>query len=72
MEGEINHLLYSNYPSESISFKDIDLKGTDVYFAAEHLEGLVYPTVEITAENVKGAETQILSDEGHPIRVTVR
>ncbi len=71
VEGEINHLLYSNYPSEAIAFKDTDLKDCDIYFAAERLDGLVYPTVDITVENVKGAKEQILAEDAHPISVTV-
>ncbi|MBO7169753.1 MAG: hypothetical protein J6W28_01080 [Clostridia bacterium] len=52
VEGEINSVLYINYPSENITFRDTDLGSSKITFHAEELEGLCYPSVSLTLQNV--------------------
>ena len=52
VEGEINSVLYINYPSESITFRDTNLSSSKITFHAEALEGLRYPSVDLTLQNV--------------------
>lgn len=72
IENEVPQLLGSNYPSENITIKDTDMKDSKVYFWAKDLEGLVYPTVDITFENVIRTEDSVAFDEGHPVHVILR
>ena len=69
IENEVPKLLGSNYPAEHLTIKDTDMKDSKLYFLAEDMEGLVYPTVELTLENVIRTEDAIVADGGHPVRV---
>jgi hypothetical protein len=52
VEGEINSALYINYPVENITFRDTNLGASRITFHAEELEGLRYPSVDLTLQNV--------------------
>ena len=52
VEAEINSALYINYPSENITFRHTDLGAAKITFHAEELEGLRYPSVSLTLQNV--------------------
>jgi len=73
VENKINMLLCSNYPSEHIAVRDTDLKDTKIDFrAARKIEGLSYPTVDLTLERVNRKENSIASDEVHRVRLIER
>ena len=69
IENDVPKLLGSNYPTENMTIKDTDLRGSKLYFLAEELEGLSYPTVNLTLQNVTVKDDSIVADEGHPVRV---
>ena len=62
VEGEINSVLYVNYPSENITFRDTDLGSSKITFYAEKLEGLRYPAVDLTLQNVTRMSQSIASE----------
>jgi hypothetical protein len=70
IENEIEYLIHSNYPSENIKILDTDFKDSKVYFQASDIEGLSYPTVDITLKNVVRKNDSIISDEKHPVNIT--
>ena len=72
IENEVPRLLVSNYPSENITLKDTDMKDSRVCFSIIPLDGLVYPTVEFTFENVIRTEGSLVADAGHPVCVIER
>ena len=72
IENEVPKLLGSNYPSEHITVKNTDMKDSKIYFLAEEMEGLVYPVVDLTFENVIRTSDSIVSDKGHPVHVIER
>ena len=62
VEESINSVLYVNYPSENITFKDTDLASAKITFCAEKIEGLRYPMVALTLENVTHTPQSIVFD----------
>jgi hypothetical protein len=72
VENKINMLLCSNYPSENISVYDTDLKDTKIDFRARRIEGLSYPTVDLTLDGVKRKERSVVFEEEHPVRLFER
>lgn len=48
------------------------MKDSMVHFSADKLEGLSYPTVDLTMENVIRREDGIRFDEDHPVAVIER
>lgn len=69
IENQIEYLIHSNYPSENIKIYDTDLKDSKVYFQASDIEGLSYPTVDITLKNVVRKNDSIISDKKHPVNI---
>ena len=72
IENKVPKLLGSNYPTENITIKDTDMKDSRIYFLAEQMEGLSYPAVSLTLENVICRTDFLVSDEGHPVCVIER
>lgn len=71
IESEIEYLLHSNYPSQNIKIKDTDLKDSVIYFQAVDIDGLTYPTVDITLENVVCNDNSIRADEKHNVKMII-
>ena len=69
IENEIKNMIHSNYPSENIKILDTDLKDSKVYFQASDIDGLSYPTVDVTLENVVRKDDSIIFDEKHPVNI---
>lgn len=70
LENDIDILLHSTYPSENISLKNIDFKNSVLCFdAVSKADGIIYPEVEITAENVIFNENTIKNNPKHPIKI---
>lgn len=69
IENEIEYLIHSNYPSENIKLQDTDLKDSKVYFQASDIDGLSYPTVDMTLGNVVRNNDSIIFDEKHPVNI---
>ena len=70
VENNVKYFLYSDYPSENISFKNIELNDALIYFKDHKLDGLIYPPVDITLTDVKNAENNLKADDDHKILVT--
>lgn len=69
VENDIRYILHSNYPTENIKIIDTDFKDSKVYFQAADIDGLTYPAVDITLQNVVRKKDSILSDEKHSVNV---
>ena len=69
VENDVRYMLHSNYPTENIKIIDTDLKDSKVYFQAADIDGLTYPAVDITLQNVVRKKDSILSDEKHSVNV---
>ncbi len=69
VENEMQNLIVSTYPTKHITIKDTDLKDTQVRFVAKKLEGITYPALELTLENVTRKEDSITWSEGHPVHI---
>lgn len=69
VENEMDMVFCSNYPCANITIKDTDMKDSIAIFKAERLEGLTYPTAELTLENVIRKENSICVDKDHPVTV---
>ena len=69
IENELDMIFCSNYPSAHIKIKDTDMKDSKACFKAEKLEGLIYPTADITLENVSRKEDSLCIDKDHPVTV---
>ncbi len=70
VENDVDILLHSNYPTENITLKNIDFKNSELCFdAVDKAEGVIYPEVEITAENVVFNKNTIHSSPRHPIKI---
>ena len=70
IEAEIPELFGANYPVASVRLSDTDLKDSKIRFEALDLDGLTYPTAELTLRNVTQKADTILSDVQHPVHVT--
>ncbi len=69
IENEIEYLIHSNYPSENIKLLDTDLKKSKIYFQCSDIDGLSYPTVDITLKNVVRKNDSIVFDKKHPVNI---
>lgn len=72
IEAEIPELFRADYPIKTVRIADTDLKGAKICFKAIDLEGLVYPTAELTLENVTVKQDSILADDRYPVRVQAK
>ena len=71
VEGDVKYLLHSTFPSENVTIRNIDLKNTALCFERiKELSEVIYPTVNITAENVKFYENSVISSPGHKVEIT--
>ena len=71
IENDIDILLHSNYPTENITLKNIDFKKSKLCFdTVTKAEGVIYPEVEICAENVVLNEDTLQSNPKHPIKIS--
>lgn len=70
IENDVDILLKSNYPSENITLKNIDFKNSKICFDIEQkADGIIYPRVEINAENVIVNENTVHNNPDHPTRI---
>ena len=70
LENDVDILLHSTYPSENISLKNIDFKNSELCFdTVSKADGIIYPEVDITAENVVFNENTIKNNPKHPIKI---
>lgn len=69
VENDVRYMLHSNYPTKNIKIIDTDFKDSKVYFQAADIDGLTYPAVDITLQNVVRKNDSILSDEKHSVNV---
>lgn len=70
VENDVDILLHSTYPTENLTLKNIDFKNSRLCFdAVGKAEGIVYPEVEIIAENIVFNENTIQSSPKHPIKI---
>ena len=70
LENDVDILLHSNYPTENITLKKIDFKGSKLCFdTVPQAGGVVYPEVEINTENVIINENTIQNNPRHPIKI---
>lgn len=71
VESKINFVLHSNHPCKSITVKNTDLKDARIAFASMKIEGLTYPMVNVTLENVTHNHPNcVVADIDHPVCVT--
>lgn len=71
--GDVKYLLHSNFPAENVTIRNIDLKNTALCFeTVKDLSEVKYPTVNITAENVKFYEDSVITSPGHMVEITVK
>ncbi len=70
LENDVDILLHSNYPTENIALKNIDFKNSQLCFdTVQRADKIIYPEVDITAENVVFNETTIKDNPKHPIKI---
>ena len=70
IQNDIDILLHSNYPTENITLKNIDFKSSKLCFdTVPQANGIIYPVVEINAENVLLNENTIQNNPKHPIKI---
>ncbi len=69
VENNIDVLLYSNYPTENITIKNIDFKNSKLCFDADRNTDIVYPEVNIYTENVVFKDNTIIASPKHPVRI---
>ena len=70
VQNDIDILLHSNYPTENITLKNIDFKNSKLCFdAVPKADEVIYPEVEINAENIILDKENIHSDPKHPIKI---
>lgn len=71
VENDVGILLHSTYPSENITLKNTDFKNSKLCFDVEaKAEGVVYPQVEIKAENVVFDGNTVQNNPKHPIKIS--
>ena len=70
VENDVDILLYSNYPTENITLKNIDFKNSKLCFdVIKKADEVIYPEVEINAENVILKDENIKVSTKHPIKL---
>lgn len=70
VQNDIDILLHSNYPTENITLKNIDFKNSKLCFdTVPKADEVIYPEVEINAENIILDKENIRSDPKHPIKI---
>ena len=70
LENDVDILLRSDYPTENVTLKDIDFKSSKLCFdIVTKADKVIYPEVDITAENVIFNEKNIQVSPKHPIRI---
>ncbi|MBQ3602592.1 MAG: hypothetical protein IJA02_01980 [Clostridia bacterium] len=70
LENDIDILFHSNYPTENITLKNIDFKNSKLCFdTVPKADGIIYPDVEITANNVVFNKNSIQTSPKHPIKI---
>ncbi len=70
VENDVNFLLHSTYPSENIALRNIDFKNSKICFdTLSETDGIVYPEVRITAENVIFNDNTVKNNPEHPIKI---
>ncbi len=70
LENNVDILLHSTYPSKNITLKNIDFKNSKLCFdTVTKADKVIYPEVEITAENVVFNESTIKTNLNHPIKI---
>lgn len=72
IEAEIPELFGANYPIGSVRIADTDLKDAKIRFEAMDLDGLAYPTADLTLENVSAKQDSIVADDRHPVRLQTK
>lgn len=72
VENDVDILFHSNYPTENITLKNIDFKNSKLCFdTVPKAHKIIYPEVEIIAENVVFYENTIQINPYHPIKISV-
>ncbi len=70
LENDIDILFHSNYPTENLTLKNIDFKNSKLCFdTVPKADGIIYPDVEITANNVVFNKNSIQTSLKHPIKI---
>lgn len=70
VKNEVDNLFSSDYPTGNISLKNIDFRNSKLRFSCiSAAENIVYPEVQIKAENVVFYDDTIQSDPGHRIKI---
>ncbi len=70
MKNDVDILFHSNYPTKNIMLKNIDFKNSKLCFdEVLNADGIIYPEVEIIAENVIFNENTIQTTPKHPIKI---
>lgn len=70
LENDVDILLHSNYPSENITLKNTDFKNSKLCFdVAPQENDVIYPEVEIKAENVVFNDNTVHVNPKHPIKI---
>ena len=71
LENDVDILLHSNYPTEKITLKNINFKNSKLCFdVVNEADKIVYPEVEINAENVVLKENTIQTNSNHRINLS--
>ncbi len=70
LENDVGILLHSNYPTQNVTLKNIDFGKSKLCFETTRAtDGVVYPKVDITAENVVFYDNTICNSLKHPIEI---
>lgn len=69
LENDIDILFHSNYPTENITLKSIDIKNSKLCFDVVKNADIVYPEVQINAENVAFKDDTIKASPKHPVKI---
>lgn len=73
LENDVDILFSSNYPTENITLKNIDFKNTKLCFdTVSKADKIIYPEVEVNAENVIFYENTIQASQKHPITLNLQ
>lgn len=70
VENDVDILLYSNYPTENITLKNIDFRNSELCFDAVDCTDIVYPEVHINAANVVINESTLNASAKHPVKLS--
>ncbi len=70
LKNDVDILFHSNYPTENLTLKNIDFKNSKLCFdTVSKAEKIIYPQVEISAENVIFYENTVQANPKHPIKI---